>query len=304
MIHHQRYNEVKLCEFTIDERRSNHIKRAYQICISFTFMPERTDPTQKMNRPFYSQYRAAYEYASQFIQAKSVLDVGCGEGYGACLLARQAKKVVAIDRNKKTIQQAKRRYPLPNLSFDVQDVERFSEGFSYSFDVICCFHVIEHLKEPGQFLENIGKLLSESGILLISTPNRHSPFRCATGFEWPYHEREYTVDEFHDLLSTYFKNVTLYALHACEKVQQFQDVRAQYIQQIFRWDILSMRRWLPKRLLQLSFDIGGKVLKSFMNANHGGLISSITVSDFHVTEKQTNKGLDLIGVCKNPQSYF
>lgn len=262
-------------------------------------MAERTDPSKKINHPFYCQYRAVYEYANNFIQAKRVLDVGCGEGYGANILARQAKEIVAIDRHKKTIQQAQRKYSLPNLSFNVQDVEQLSKYTPETFDVVCCFHVIEHLKEPTRLLLDIGKLLSESGILLISTPNRHSPFRSATGIEWPYHEREYAVDEFRKLLLSCFKNVTLYALQASEKVQQFQNIRAQYVQQIFRWDILRMRQWLPKRLLQHSFNIGGKVLKSFMKTNHNSLISNITLSDFHVSDTQLHHGLDLIGVCRN-----
>ena len=268
-------------------------------------MAERTDPTQKMNHPFYCQYRAVYEYAVQFVKAQRVLDVGCGEGYGAHLLARHAKEVVAIDRDKKTIQQAKRRYALPNLSFHIQDVAEISGYSAYPFDVICCFHVIEHLKAPEQFLVEVGKRLSDPlGILLVSTPNRHSPFRRSTGFQWPYHEREYTADEFRELLLTRFKDVTLYALQGSSKVHQFQETRAQHIQQIFKWDILKLRQWLPKRLLQFSFDVGGKLLKSFISVTRGDLMYGLTVSDFQVTERHPNEGLDLIGVCQTPRHAF
>ena len=37
-------------------------------------MAERTDPPQKTNHPFYYQYRAVYEYATQFTHAQRVLD--------------------------------------------------------------------------------------------------------------------------------------------------------------------------------------------------------------------------------------
>ena len=268
-------------------------------------MAERTDPTKRTNHPFYCQYRAVYEYATQFVKAQKVLDVGCGEGYGAHLLAQNAKEVVAIDRDKQTIQRARQRYALPNLSFRVQDVSEISQLSPGLFDVVCCFHVIEHLKTPVQFLTEVGtRLSSVSGVFLISTPNRHSPFRRATGFQWPYHEREYTTDEFRELLLTSFKDVTLYTLQASPKVHQFQNIRAQHIQQIFRWDILKIRQWIPKRLLQLSFDIGGKLLKSFMSATRHDLMYGITVSDFHVTEEQLDEGLDLIGVCQTPLNTF
>lgn len=264
-------------------------------------MPERTDPTKRTNHPFYCQYRAVYEYTTQFTQTQRVLDVGCGEGYGAHLLARHAKEVIAIDRHKKTIQQAQRKYDLSNLNFYIQDISEISEYPLFSFDVVCCFHVIEHLKAPVQFLAEVGKrLLDPSGVLLISTPNRHSSFRCSTGFQWPYHEREYTVDEFRALLSTCFKDVKLYTLQGNSRVKQFQEIRAQHIRQIFRWDILKMREWLPKQLLQFGFNTGGKLLKTFISTTHSDLMHGITVSDFHVTEKRPDEGIDLIGICRNP----
>ena len=263
-------------------------------------MAERTDPTQKTNHPFYCQYMAVYEYATQYIQANHVLDIGCGEGYGANLLAQHAKQVHAIDRHKKTIQKAQQKYSLPNLSFIVQNVKKLSKHTLHTFDVVCCFHVIEHLKEPSSLLVDIRKLLSKSGILLISTPNRYSHFRRTTGMEWPFHEREYSVNEFRELLSVHFKNVELYTLHTSENVQEFQDIRARYVQQIFRWDILKLRQWLPKQLLQFSFDVGGKLLKSLISIKNHDLMYGITVSDFQITDKQLNQGLDLIGICRVP----
>ena len=266
-------------------------------------MAERTDPTQKINHPFYCQYRAVYEYATQFIRAQRVLDVGCGEGYGSHLLAQHAKEVIALDKDKKTIQQAQRRYTQSTLSFRIQDISEISLISASSFDVVCCFHVIEHLKAPRQFLTEVRKCLAyPSGVLLISTPNRDSPFRRSTGLEWPYHEREYTADEFRELLLTQFEDVMLYTLQASSKVRQFQDIRARHIRRIFKWDVLRLRRWLPKRLLQFSFDIGGNLLKSFISATHNDLMHGITVSDFQITDKRIHEGLDLVGVCRGPRN--
>ena len=155
-------------------------------------MAERTDPTQKANHPFYCQYRAVYEYATQFTQGQRVLDIGCGEGYGAHLLAQHAKEVVAVDKAKNTIQQAKQKYDLPNLDFYIQDVSQLHKYFPYAFDVVCCFHLIEHLRTPEYFLAEVGKRLTNpAAVLLISTPNRYSPLRQSTSLQWPHHEREY-----------------------------------------------------------------------------------------------------------------
>lgn len=260
-------------------------------------MPERTDPINKGSHPCYCQYRAVYEYAKAFVTAKRILDAGCGEGYGAKLLAQNANQVVAIDRDKKTIQQARRRYRQSNLQFHVGGISQLSAYPPYSFDVVCCFHTIEHLKEPGQFLQIVGKLLSNSGVLLISTPNRKKTF-----IEWPYHEREYTADEFRIFLSTCFNDVTLYALHASQSVYQFREIQARAVQRIMRWDILQLHRRLPKRLRQISFDIGGWMLKTWMSETNSDCMSCITVQDFHVKNGQLDDGLDLIGVCREPWS--
>ena len=122
-------------------------------------MAERTNPFQKSNHPSYCQYRAVYEYATQFTQGQRVLDLGCGEGYGAHLLAQHAKQVVAVDKDKNTIQQAKQKYDLPNLDFYIQDVSQLHKYFPDAFDVVCCFHLIEHLRIPEYFLEEVGKTL-------------------------------------------------------------------------------------------------------------------------------------------------
>ena len=268
-------------------------------------MAERTDPTQKAKHPFYYQYRAVYEYATQFTQAQRVLDLGCGEGYGAHLLAQHAKEVTAVDKDKKTIQQAKQKYNLPNLDFYIQDVSQLHKYFPYAFDVVCCFHLIEHLTTPEYFLEEVAKrLVNPAAVLLISTPNRYSPLRESTGLQSPYHQWEYNASEFRALLSRHFRDVVLYTLQGSSKVEEFQELRAQRIQQIFNYDILKMRHWLPKPLLRLSFDVGGRLLKSFISATHDDLTHGITTTDFHVTEGQFYTGLDLIGVCRIPFDTF
>ena len=262
-------------------------------------MAERTDPTHEGNHPFYCQYRAVYEYAKKFVTKQRVMDAGCGEGYGAELLAKNASQVVAIDSDRKTIQRARQRYRQSNLQFYIGDIGQLSAGFPHSFDVVCCFHTIEHLKEPTQFLQRIGKLLSNSGVLLISTPNREKTF-----IEWPYHEREYTVEGFRSLLSTCFADVTLYALHADRSMHQFRNIQAQTVRSIIKWDILQLHRRLPKGLRQIIFDIAGMALNKWLSKTHRDCMSHITLQDFSVKHEQLNEGLDLIGMCREPWNIY
>src|SRR4029450_12344424 len=48
-----------------------------------------------------------YAFARQFVSGRRVLDLGCGLGYGAELLAPSAHEVVSLDRDHETIRQAR-----------------------------------------------------------------------------------------------------------------------------------------------------------------------------------------------------
>jgi len=45
------------------------------------------------------------------------------------------------------------------------------DEMSGSYDVICMFHVLEHISDPIKFLNNVKKCLKPSGKLIIEVPN-------------------------------------------------------------------------------------------------------------------------------------
>jgi 2-polyprenyl-3-methyl-5-hydroxy-6-metoxy-1,4-benzoquinol methylase len=54
------------------------------------------------------------------------------------------------------------------------DTKKPSDPHLHKYDVVVCYHVIEHIKFPGLFMENICKLLKPGGVLIIGTPNMNS----------------------------------------------------------------------------------------------------------------------------------
>jgi 2-polyprenyl-3-methyl-5-hydroxy-6-metoxy-1,4-benzoquinol methylase len=54
-----------------------------------------------------ARHFCAYKFAQAFILGKEVLDIGCGEGYGADFLADFAQEVLGIDYDKVVINYAK-----------------------------------------------------------------------------------------------------------------------------------------------------------------------------------------------------
>jgi SAM-dependent methyltransferase len=118
---------------------------------------------------------------------KRVLDVACGDGYGAYLLAQWgAANVTAIDISSDAIAAARARYRAQNVTYQEGDVCRLEELVppNCRFDLICSFETIEHLVDPKAFLASLGRVRAVGGSIAISAPNDHI---LPEGVTNPYH---------------------------------------------------------------------------------------------------------------------
>lgn len=116
------------------------------------------------------------------IKGKSVLDLGCVDHdlkqlQGTWLhreLVTHAKDVLGVDYLPEAVQ------GLKNLGFNVtcQNVEKLN--LERTFDVIVAGEIIEHLSNPGLFLEGVHRHLKDDGLFILTTPN---PFSIAQFFK-------------------------------------------------------------------------------------------------------------------------
>ncbi|HEX2297618.1 MAG TPA: methyltransferase domain-containing protein [Pseudonocardiaceae bacterium] len=158
---------------------------------------ERTVPGIPQENYWFRRHEAAYRYLVPYCAQALVADAGCGEGYGAALLAAQARRVVALDYDRRTTGHVARRYPeLATVRTNLAALPLASG----SLDVVACLQVIEHLWDQPQFLAECARVLRPGGRLLVSTPNRltFSPGRDAPLN--PFHTRELTARELSALL--------------------------------------------------------------------------------------------------------
>lgn len=138
-----------------------------------------------------------------------VLDAATGVGYGSILLSEISAEIVAVDRDEHSLSIGKTHFNRPNIKFINDDCETLLKVDGL-FDAIVSFETLEHLPNPQNFLSRCNELLSEDGMIIISTPNQ-----LVSGFEtktdWEFHEKEYTPRELIEILQKCgFKNIELY----------------------------------------------------------------------------------------------
>jgi len=201
----------------------------------------------------FAWHRARYEFALPFVPNRSVLDIGCGEGYGAALLSVQAAEVVGIDYSPAAIGHARSTYRRRNLRFVVADATRLDPAIG-RFDVVTCFEVIEHLGNPEGLLDTIARTLNPGGLLVLSTPNGlvDRLFDVVRGEHYEYHINVLTPMDLRRFVKTHFQHAVLYgqchrgnALHLVLKSLDPLNLRHRLIRS------LRLQRALGGRLMGL-----------------------------------------------------
>jgi ubiquinone/menaquinone biosynthesis C-methylase UbiE len=150
-----------------------------------------------------------YHFASRFVAGRRVLDLACGEGYGAALLARRASHVTGVDVSQQAIDHAKRAYPsLANVEFKAGSCTAIPAPDA-SIDVAVSFETLEHIAEQERFMAELARVLKPGGLLLISCPNK-AEYTDKRGTKNEFHVKELYRDEFAALVARSFPHSTWY----------------------------------------------------------------------------------------------
>jgi O-antigen biosynthesis protein len=140
-----------------------------------TFTGERFVPGVPGDDPrLRAEHLLRYRAARRLAQGRRVLDVACGEGYGAAILADTAVEVVGLDVSDDVVAHAKKAYGhLPNLDFRVSPATDLPHEDA-TFDLVVSFETVEHLAEDDQaaFVAEVRRVLRPQGLFVVSTPNR------------------------------------------------------------------------------------------------------------------------------------
>jgi SAM-dependent methyltransferase len=215
---------------------------------------ERTLPNVPAENYWFRRHLAVYEWIAARVRGLRVIDMACGEGYGADMLASVAADVVGVDANPEAHEHARLRYRRPNLRFARDLVETFSAAA----DAVVFLQTIEHLQDPTAVLEHFRSLVGSggsvgaagsagvagsgaagsvgaanvaesagaagsagiTGAVFVSTPNVLTLAPAgAPRSDNPWHVHEYRGAEFEQLCRGTFGSVQLYGLFHARKLR-------------------------------------------------------------------------------------
>lgn len=231
------------------------------------------------------RHLAAYRYASDRAPGRTVLDAGSGEGYGAAMLARVARRVVGVDRAEATAIAAER-YRQPRLEFRSGDLARLAE-LGERFELVVSFQVIEHLPDPAGFLATLARCTAPGGEIVVTTPNR-----LMSVSENPYHLREWTAPELAALAAPVLPGARMLGVHGSERVLAYERARGEQVRRILRLDPLGLRRLIPAAIVRNVFPRLARLVRRRLK--EGAALPRVGAEDFSVREDGLDRALDLM----------
>ncbi len=110
-----------------------------------------------------------YNLVRSHTQGKRILDIGCGTGEFLDFCNRRGFEAEGVEPNPRARETAFTRYQLTvreKLDFGAADKNRY--------DCVTLWHVLEHMHNPAETLEQVREILRPDGTLIIALPNPDS----------------------------------------------------------------------------------------------------------------------------------
>lgn len=154
---------------------------------------------EQLHSWYYMPWKWEHDVAIQRLKpGQRILEIGSAEGAFLNRLRNDFHlDAEGVELNKYAAAKAR----LSGIPVHVADVLDVARERPESYDVVCSFQVLEHVPNPGQFVEAAARLLRPGGLLLLGVPNQES----FLGRQWnvldmpPHHMSQWTPHVFKSL---------------------------------------------------------------------------------------------------------
>lgn len=227
------------------------------------------------DNPVHQRLLFPYVQAAERVHG-NVLEIGCGWGRGLELLTQAAEHYTGIDKNESLIRALQAQYPA--ATFVAAHIPPLAQLPDATFDYVVTFQVIEHIDDDQLFVAEAHRVLKPGGQLLLTTVNKD--FSLTRN---PWHVREYRAPELQALLLRSFAHVETRGIHGNHKVMAYYEQNKRSVARITRWDVLNLQHRLPRRLLQIPYDVMNRLNRNRL-LKADGLAADIRHTDYVVSD--------------------
>jgi 2-polyprenyl-3-methyl-5-hydroxy-6-metoxy-1,4-benzoquinol methylase len=158
---------------------------------------------------------ARYKFVAKMFEGKgSVLEVGCGDGFGSRIVKQSVQKLTITDYDELFIKDflsknKNKKWPIEAVMHDI-----LAGPMNHKYSAAYTLDVLEHIPqaEEGIFIENICKSLDEHGVLILGMPSLESQ-SYASPQSIDGHINCKSGEDLSALMKKYFHNVFLFSMN-------------------------------------------------------------------------------------------
>lgn len=161
---------------------------------------------------------ARYKFVAKMLQnKKSIMEVGCGDGFGLPIVADVAEKYYAVDWDDRNLNGIMRRLAyLKNVEYQCIDFNNQTMDIPNEIDAAFAIDVIEHI-DPNKedvFMRNIIHCITDkkSGTLILGTPNITAS-QYASELSALEHINLKSMHSLRNMMERYFYNVFTFGMN-------------------------------------------------------------------------------------------
>jgi len=218
----------------------------------------------------------AYIEAAKIVSG-NVLEIGTGSGYGIEYIAASCEKFTTVDKYETDVK-------IPDkVQFLKLSVPPLTNIPDNTYDYVITFQVIEHIQKDDVFVKEIYRVLKNGGKLIVTTPNKKMSLTRN-----PWHVREYTISELRQLLLKHFQSIDEFGVFGNQKIMEYYALNKQSVKKFTRFDIFNLQYILPRKLLQIPYDIANRMNRKKITNENTSLVSNIKLEDYFLKPPTMN----------------